>query len=336
MRAVRSGDETEIRLRPIDMEGHAMTATITTQPGSGKLYQLSHVYNQYGYEPKKGAQIQTSPSQTVTGSNFRLLYAPPAKPVAESFYYTATDSEGTCNTGKVTMLESDLRLVGSDFAGGVDGWTVHNNLGNVAPTHEMSTQGKMSWYVTGTEADINVDGNGHDSSLWYFNAPAKFLGHKALAYGGTLVFSLAAFSGFQGQGGTAAKPSALGRHLVVLHCSSCNDRRGITLGWKAADTEYLKTADFSASFSLPLLPTGTNVQWEKDPQNSNHAWTTPSQDDMVEVLSNLTYLRILGDFTDYYESVGLDDVYFVAGASAQPIPYTSRSKAEIAAGTALA
>ena len=79
MYQVRSGDETEIRLRPIDMEGHAMTATITTQPGSGKLYQLSHVYNQYGYEPKKGAQILTSPSQTATGSNFRLLYAPPVR-----------------------------------------------------------------------------------------------------------------------------------------------------------------------------------------------------------------------------------------------------------------
>lgn len=57
--------------------------------------------------------------------------------------------------------------------------------------------------------------------------------------------------------------------------------------------------------TLPLLET---AGWLKDPQNSLKAWTVPSKCDLILVLSRLSDFRILGDWTKWYESVGLDDV----------------------------
>ena len=53
----------------------------------------------------------------------------------------------------------------------------------------------------------------------------------------------------------------------------------------------------------------------KDPKNSLFAWPPPSQCDMIEVLSGLSGLRILGDLTDWYESIALDAVSLKAPAS---------------------
>ena len=53
----------------------------------------------------------------------------------------------------------------------------------------------------------------------------------------------------------------------------------------------------------------------KDPKNSLFAWPQPSQCDMIEVLSGLSGLRILGDLTDWYESIALDAVSLKAPAS---------------------
>ena len=47
----------------------------------------------------------------------------------------------------------------------------------------------------------------------------------------------------------------------------------------------------------------------------------PRRCEMVEVLAGLTAVRILGDFSRWYESVALDSVQFVnrAGASLVPV-----------------
>ena len=52
-----------------------LTTTITSLPAVGTLYQLSQVYSDYGYEPKRGVPF-TGPAN-VTGSKQRLLYVPP-------------------------------------------------------------------------------------------------------------------------------------------------------------------------------------------------------------------------------------------------------------------
>ena len=60
-----------------------------------------------------------------------------------------------------------------------------------------------------------------------------------------------------------------------------------------------------AKFSLPLLE---SAGWLKDPQNTLKPYTVPTKCDMVQVLSRLSALRILGDWTNWYESVALDNV----------------------------
>ena len=61
-------------------------------------------------------------------------------------------------------------LAESDFLWDVDGWTLH---GNDAGLHHGSKMIKA--------AD-------NDTSIWYYVAPAKFLGSKRAAYGGKLSF----------------------------------------------------------------------------------------------------------------------------------------------------
>ncbi len=54
----------------------------------------------------------------------------------------------------------------------------------------------MNHYIYGTDDKINVPfSNSPDQSLWYFVAPQKFLGNKGIAYGGSISFNIAAFSG---------------------------------------------------------------------------------------------------------------------------------------------
>ena len=61
----------------------------------------------------------------------------------------------------------------------------------------------------------------------------------------------------------------------------------------------------ATTYTLTLLET---KGWLKDPQNSLLNWPAPTQCDMIQVLSRLSAIRILGDFTTWYETVALDDV----------------------------
>ena len=50
----------------------------------------------------------------------------------------------------------------------------------------------------------------------------------------------------------------------------------------------------------------TNGEWLTDPQNQLMPWSPSTECDLIEVLSRLTHIRILGDFTSGVESVGID------------------------------
>ncbi len=63
--------------------------------------------------------------------------------------------------------------------------------------------------------------------------------------------------------------------------------------------------------SVPLLESA----WRKDPKNTLMPWTAPSQCEMVEVLGDISSLRILGDQTKWYESVAIDRVSYSVGSS---------------------
>ncbi len=82
---------------------------------------------------------------------------------------------------------------------------------------------------------------------------------------------------------------------------------------------YLTFNGRATHFSLDLME---SAGWLKDPKNTLVDWAPASVCDLVEVLSGLSSLRILGDFTRWYESVSLDNVRFVApqsGAAKTPM-----------------
>jgi hypothetical protein len=97
--------------------------------------------------------------------------------------------------------------------------------------------------------------------------------------------------------------------VVVLECASCQGpvSLGITLGFSIHSLRSSSSGMFSGStkrFSIPLV----EGVWMKDPQNSLSAWPAASQCDLIQVLSRLSKVRILGDWTTLQESVALDDV----------------------------
>ena len=58
-----------------------LTTKITSLPAVGTLYQISQIFSDYGYEPKRGLAITSAaPSSpvTITGSRNRFVYTPPA------------------------------------------------------------------------------------------------------------------------------------------------------------------------------------------------------------------------------------------------------------------
>ena len=70
---------------------------------------------------------------------------------------------------------------------------------------------------------------------------------------------------------------------------------------------------------LPLVETA----WLKDPRNTQLKWANPKQCEFVEALASMSDLRILGDHTRWYESVGLDSVSLTIGTGGVPMACAS-------------
>lgn len=100
--------------------------------------------------------------------------------------------------GTVTLVPQSGAIVGSDYLLSNEGWTIVGNpLPSYDATYEPYSRGAlMNHYILGTEGNVNVQSaGGVDQSLWYFNAPTAYHGNHGIAYGGTLQFTLASFSG---------------------------------------------------------------------------------------------------------------------------------------------
>lgn len=162
-----------------------------------------------------------------------------------------------------------------------------------------------------------------DNSLWFFSAPSTFLGNQGISYGGKLQFTLGSFSGDFNNLNSHAP-------LVRLVCADCQGPiyKGITLIFP------LSTALQSTTFSRDGTTFSFNLQetsgWLKDPQNSLKKWTVPTKCDMIQVLSRLTSLEILGDWTTWYETMALDNVQILNTKTGQiPVCAMSRPDASI-------
>ena len=309
---VEAGSDAVVTLRGYDTDGDALAAEVASLPSSGTLSQLSKVFSKFGYDPKKGAGAKAGGA--VTGSNNRVYYARPEYDVEFSsgkwgtFGYTVSDGASTSREATVTLVGPSLRLVASAFDAGNEAWAVvRNGVGSAAATHDASSFGSgLNRFVIATDELIARDGATGleaNSSRWMFQSPPAFAGNQGAAYKGTLDFTLGALAG------DLSKPSAA-HNLVEIECAYCDVNEGITLAfpvWNATTFDGTTT-----SYSISLDET---AGWIKDPKNTLLQWPTPTQCEMIEVLSGVTNIRILGDFTDWYESIALDSVALKAPAS---------------------
>ncbi|GMI32407.1 hypothetical protein TrCOL_g8022 [Triparma columacea] len=309
--------------------GHSLTATITSLPTTGKVYQLSDVYSKYGYDPKVGTEI-TSVNTVVTDSKMRVLYVRPTPDRELSgdfarFEYTVSDgTTGTAasSAGTVVVLGPSKNVVGSDFSSSNDGWTIEGNrVAGTAATYEASSRGSLNHYIYATDDSLNMQSD-TDKDLWYFSAPSSFLGWQGAVYGGTMEFTLSSFSGDF----SAANLNSQS-YLVELYCSKCATNTGVTISYPLSATSFDGT---TKTFSISMKETGG---WLRDPENTLQAWTVPTKCDFIEVLSGLTHVKILGDFTKWYESVSIDNVSFKKSNAKSNIPVCAQGSPDASSCT---
>ena len=239
-----------------------------------------------------------------------------------------TDAKTSSYDGTITLVPPSGAIVGSNFLLTNEGWNIVGNKAlSTSATFEPYSRGKLNHYVIGTEDKISVNKEGgEDSALWYFEAPSSFLGNKGVSYGGHLSFMLAAFSGdFNSLND--------GANLIQLDCAECIGPvgKGITLVYPLSKalsetSASFKTGAMEVSFSVELLETSG---WLKDTQNTLKEWLPPSQCDLIQVLSRLSSVRILGDLTRWHESVALDEVMVANTVSKIPVCAMVRPDASV-------
>ncbi|CAM9590523.1 unnamed protein product [Ectocarpus sp. 4 AP-2014] len=313
--SVSPGGEAVIRLSGYDLDGDDLVATISSLPESGTLHQLSKVYSEYGYDPAAGEVIAGGGGIEVTGSGNRVVYKRPAadaEPTGRwgSFTYTVSDGSDSAKAGTVYLVSGRGLLEAAEFDFGVGTWKVCQRGGSYCETarHDPSSRGLLSFFLSGSDTIVHSDADGVDDTLWWFKAGSAFSGNLGVAYAGTLEFSIGSFSG------TFSEENLNGDalRLVELYCSACARNTGTTLAFPLSVAGGFAGGGTGVSFSIPLSETGG---WLKDPENTLKQAAPPTKCEMAEVLSNLSELRILGDFTKRHESVALDSVYIRAAGS---------------------
>ena len=330
-----------IRLQGVEKSGKRLIYVISQLPARGTLYQLSSVYSSHGYEPIQGTQITTK-NTTITGSNNRVYYKPAHQRLcsehADRFSYTvAAQAKGdaqakdeaqaqaqqsnnpppaNANEGTVTIVDPSGTIVCSDFLLGPDGWTIIGNKASVsAPIYEPYSRNKLcNQYIYATDNHNHISTttpttpthSQMDKALWYFNAPSKMLGNMGIAYGGYISFTISIFAGDM-------KQMNQGVNLVELECSRCGYNNGITLGYPIPANQIKNNM---ASFKIGLTETSI---WQKVNQYAPTSTTSinrgPSKCEFIQVLSQLSGLRILGDLTTWTETVALDNVYIIGNTN---------------------
>lgn len=316
---VDTGGHLVIQIPGYDRTTTKLSINITTLPTSGTIHQLSQVFSTYGYEPKIGTQIISENTQ-VTGSRNRIVYKRPfndnnnQKGYWDVFRYVSIYKDTVVSSeGIITIVPLNGILVNSDFTFDNDGWTIiGNKVIHSSATFDTTNRGGVNRFIYGVDdkVDIVPSSGNDDNSLWYFSAPSKFMGHFGMAYGGYFEFTLSSFSGDF----SSSNLNGGNINLVYLKCNSCNNWKGITLAYPLSSTSGYFGGD--KLFSIRLFETSG---WLKDPQNNILKWNIPTQCEMIQMLSSLSSVSILGDYTRWYETIALDNVQFRQTKSYYPI-----------------
>jgi len=160
-----------------------------------------------------------------------------------------------------------------------EGWTIDGNQQNVEATHIPHAFNKdMSRFIIGNDSIINVNsrGDNNDKSLWYFRSPA--LQNKDLSNYKYIKFSLSCFSGID-----------TFLNSVDHYIRICSNRVK-----QCSKYTIMDKFNFTEKF------TTFQVHLKKE------LWTNK----YTQIIKFVDYIYILGDWTQWYETIGLDNVFF--------------------------
>lgn len=68
---------------------------------------------------------------------------------------------------------------------------------------------------------------------------------------------------------------------------------------------------FDGKTTKYILKMNESSGWLKDPKNTLFKWKPPTKCEFIQVISNISSMKILGDFTKWYETVSLDNVQWI-------------------------
>lgn len=271
-------------------------------PYYGELSQLSHVYSNYGYEPKNGYSISNN---TRVNDHKGRVYYEKGKQLFNNkdvFSYYAVNRKTQCvsKRGEITIVSSNGIITKSDFLIDNENWLIIGNKKEMDSIFSKTTIGTISYYIYGNDNLINtsnmINGIQKDKSLWYFQAPNKFLGNIAVAYGGNIEFDIVSFSG------DFSKKTSENNYAVILECDSCNKKLGIPISNVKGLSEFM--GNYS-HISISLLE---NTGWLEEDKSIGLLREVVNKCDIIFILSNISAIQILGDWTLWYETVAIDNV----------------------------
>jgi len=235
----------------------------------------------------------------------RLLYVRPTPDRLlngewSRFSYTVSDSVTNSEPGQVVLVSPEKKVIASDFSFDSDSWLVAGNrVANTPVQYEASSRGSLNHYIYATDDTLNMQDD-NDENKWFFQAPAKYLGWQGIVYKGFLEFTMSSFSGDFSAGNLNSD-----LNLIELHCSKCNTNKGVTLVFPLSATSQGAFTGVTTKFSVGMEE---GKGWLLDSKNTLVAWAPPTRCEFIEVISGLSSLKILGDFTKWYESISVDNV----------------------------
>lgn len=165
----------------------------------------------------------------------------------------------------------------STFEVDADGWTLGNNADDTVPMLNLK----------GGNPDGNICGRDTaDGDIWYFVAPAKYLGNASAVWGKRLTFDLKQGSIYNQIRGRDVILNGGGLSIVV------NSKFAPGLDW----TPYSIRIDDQSDWTI---------------DNQTGTGPAATEADIRTVLGSLTSLRIRGEFVDgLNDTACLDNVYF--------------------------
>jgi hypothetical protein len=167
--------------------------------------------------------------------------------------------------------------VSSDFAIDADGWVLSGDATTSVPTY-VSSGGNPGGYLNGLDRTVG--------GVWYWQAPAKFLGDRSLSFGQLLSFDLR----MRGSGPLFQSPDVtLAGGGLTLHVDLSPVPDGVA--W--------------TSYAVALNATG-------DWRIGSLGGTAATDAEIQQALASLASLRIRGEFITGSDNGDLDNVVMAA------------------------